>query len=616
MKTYINKVLLLFIAATTTIVSCEEYLDVSPELGISKEEVFTDYFSTRGVVDRANFLIQNYVYSDTDWSCEIGAMSDEGQVSHSKFPQHYVYNSGVWMNSGARELGGMQFESVGAEYHGNDHQTEPVSKAFLAIRSVNTVLENIESLKEYPTELGYTEQELKDQLIGQSYFLKGFHYFQIIRRYGGFPIMSKIYSTTKDFDEVRPTYLQSTDSLVADLDKAIQLLPEQWNDQNKGRSTKTSARALKAMVLLYAASPLMNPDLNPYGSNSRTYNNTYAEKAAKAGAEAINGLPASGHEMFSMENYTNNWYSRDSGFPKESIIQAPLSRHTDPNGSGRAGQGWFLPQYAGGWLVESQPTQNAVDWFETADGYDVNDPEAISSGSFDPANPYENRDPRFRTLISVQGDDMYEGLPNPGNKNIRILNAKPGGWHNNFEAEKKKIFTGYYHKGKYNWPGCDNWNRSRGWYRSFPHIRVPQLYLDYAEAVNEAYGPNGVAPGSSLTAVQAINIVRNRANMPNVLAKYTTDKDTFRKRIYNERAVELYFEFHRWHDLRRWKLSKEVLGEGTIYGADIKDIGGQTVYDKKPMLGAVRVFEDKHYWYPFPSKVMDIMSQFEQNPGW
>ena len=181
---------------------------------------------------------------------------------------------------------------------------------------------------------------------------------------------------------------------------------------------------------------------------------------------------------------------------------------------------------------------------------------------------------------------------------------------------KGKMFTGYFHRGKYQWPGCDKWHRSRGWYRLFPHIRVPQLYLDFAEAANEAYGPNGAVPGTSLTAVQAINIVRQRANMPDVLAKYTTDKETFKQRIYNERAVELYHEFHRWFDLRRWKLAKEVLGEGNIYGADIKNIGGNLVYEKQVIPGAQRIFEDKHYWYPFPTAVMNIMSKFEQNPGW
>ena len=614
MKKYYKQ--LLFFLVALSVVSCEDYLDVSPELGISKEQVFTDYYSTLGAVDRANRLIQNYVYADTDWASELGVMSDECQVSHVKFPPHTVFNAGAWMNSGFRELGGMEFEDRNEEFHGNDHLTEPASKALLAIRSVNLVLENIDQLVEYPTELGFTQTELKNQLLGQCYFLRGFHYFQIIRRYGGFPIMNVSYDVDKDFDEVRPSYLESTDFLVSDMDKAIGLLPEVWNNQNKGRATKTSAKALKAMALLYGASPLMNPQLNPYGSNTKTYNQEYAMAAAKAAAVAINDFGNGGYAMYPMSQYTDNWYSRATAIPMESIIQSPLSRNTDPNGSGRAGQGWFLPQFAGGWLIEGNPTQNAVDWFETKQGYDVNDPDAATIGGFDPADPYANRDPRLRALISVQGDDMFEGLPNPGNNAIRILDAKPGGWHYKFETGKNKMFTGYYHKGKHKWPGCDKWNRASGYYRNFPHLRVAQLYLDFAEAANEAYGPNGAVPGSSLTAVDAINVVRARAEMPGVIAKYTADKDAFRKRIYNERAVELYHEFHRWHDLRRWKLSIDVLADGEIYGANITEVGGNIVYGKKVIEGAQRVFEDKHYWYPFPTSVMNIMLSFEQNPGW
>lgn len=612
MKNYYKILLLAFVAATAFI-SCEEYLDVSPELGISSEEVFTDYYSTRGVVDRANRLVHNYVYTNNDWACEVGTMADEGQVSHSKFPPYYIYNTGNWMNSNARELGGMTLESRGAEFHGNDLQAEPASKAFIAIRAVSTVIENIDQLTDYPDELGYSANELRDQLLGQSYFLRGFHYFQIIRRYGGFPIMRRTFTPDHIFDEVRPSYQTSTDSLVADLDLAIQLLPEQWNDQNLGRATKSSARALKAMALLYAASPLMNPDLNPYGSNGKQYNRTYAERAAKAGAEAIAAYSAGGYEMFPLENYTDSWYSRTVAIPQEAVFMPPLSRHNDPDGSGWGGRGWYMPQFMGGWLADVQPTQNAADWFETADGYDVKDPEAISSGSLDPDNPYANRDPRLRVAMHVHGDDMFEGFSKPTGA-IRTLDARPNGYHYKWEKNKGKFFTGYYHK-KLMWPGAEKWNRTRQYYRNYPHIRVPQLYLDFAEAANEAYGPTGSVPGTSLTAVDAINIVRDRVGMPPVLAKYTADKETFKQRIYNERAVELYFEFHRWFDLRRWNLAQEVLTAG-IYAADIKDVDGKTVYGRRKLETAIRVFEDKHYWYPFPTSVMNMMSEFEQNPGW
>ena len=82
---------------------------------------------------------------------------------------------------------------------------------------------------------------------------------------------------------------------------------------------------------------------------------------------------------------------------------------------------------------------------------------------------------------------------------------------------------------------------------------MPEVYLNYAEAVNEVYGPNGVAPGGTLTAVGAINLLRNRVGMPNVDAKYTGSKEDFRERIRNERAIELCFEGFRYDDIRRWK---------------------------------------------------------------
>src|SRR5690606_33564238 len=85
-----------------------------------------------------------------------------------------------------------------------------------------------------------------------------------------------------------------------------------------------------------------------------------------------------------------------------------------------------------------------------------------------------------------------------------------------------------------------------------PHMRLAEVYMIYAEAVNEISGPSGTAGGLALTAVDAVNKVRHRANMPHVNSKFTGDKDTFRKRIWNELAVEFFAEGHRWFDIRRW----------------------------------------------------------------
>ena len=610
------KKLLVLLAVFTICLSCEDYLDVSPDFGITADEVFSDYYATRSIVDRAYRLINNYKFQNNDFASEVGCISDETQISRTNSAIHTDFNSGNWLNANWRDLDGMTPLTESEEFADNrDRFGNSADKGMWGIRAVSTVIENIEKLEEYPTEIGFTPQQLKDQLLGQSYYLRAFHYFEIIRRYGGFPILDRVLPVDLDFDQPRPTYLESTDFMVEDLNKAIQLLPESWTGPNYGRASKSSARALKAMALLYAASPLMNPQLNPYGSESRTYNQEYAVKAAQAAVEAINGFAAGGYEMHTLAEYTENWYSRTATFSKESLVVPPHSPYTSPANQ-MFGLGWYQPRFAGGQAMESQPTHNATEWFETADGYDINDPEAISSGSYDPTNPYANRDPRFKICIFSHGDNMFLGLSNQPPANRRVLDAKEGGWHFNFQQSANLLWAGYYHAAKHRWPGNDTWNNAGGYFTYFPYIRVAQVYLDLAEAANEAYGPTGAIPGSSLTAVSALNMVRNRANMPNVLSKYTVDKETFKKRIYNERAVELFEEHHRWFDLRRWKLAKQVLGEELIYRADIRVVNGELVYSKTPLDGAVRVHEDKHYWYPFPTEVMNNFILFEQNPGW
>ncbi len=613
------KKLLIPIVAFVCIFSCEDYLDVAPERGVDQEEVFTDYFATRSIIDRAYRLMNNPKYNWNDWEGEFFVMADENQSAKLNNPMASTFNAGNWFDQNWRDLGGMTFLTRNQEFgDARDRFANVVDKGMWAIRAVNMLLENIDQLEEYPTELGFTSQQLKDQLVGQAYYLRAFHYFQIIRRYGPMPILDQVLSSDSEFDLPRPTYLESSDFILEDLDRAIALLPERWTGPNLGRGSKSSARALKAMAALYAASPLMNPQLNPFGSNGKQYNTDYARIAVDAAVECINGLASGGYRMHTWENYTDNWYSRTSTFSPESLIVPPHSAYTDPVTSSRYGSGWFLPQMLGGWGACSHPTQNAVDWFETASGYATNDPDAETLGGFDPSNPFENRDPRLRRAIFVHGDNMFEGLASAPGAARRVVDVSPGGFHFNQEFNVwNNAWTGYYSRGKHSWPGNDNWNRAVGFFVYMPYIRVAQVYLDLAEAANEVYGPNGAIPGSSFTAVSALNVVRERAEMPPVISKYTADKETFKQRIYNERAVELFQEEHRWFDLKRWHLAVEVLGEGEIYGLDIsEDSSGNLVFGKKVVPGAQRVFEPKHYWYPFPSAVMNNFAVFEQNPGW
>ena len=300
------------------------------------------------------------------------------------------------------------------------------------------------------------------------------------------------------------------------------------------------------------------------------------------------------------------------------------------------------------------PTHNAVTWYGTIDGYTWEDRER--SAKWDEENPYANRDPRLRQNIFCDGDDILTS------GNILKMDASRTG---NVRTEMEKnsnLFTGYI-SNKYLWPGqhtggvkmtqtgkndgqkVTNGIGAQKYLRCLAYIRIPQLYLDFAEAANELYGPTGQvtyvnSAGETVTAphtaVSAINVIRKRVGqnakfklngndmetfpqLADVPSLYTGDKGKFREYIRLERGAELFQEFHRWFDIRRWKIAVDLFSDKDyIKGIDIYELNGVTVYEPRSLAseGVVRVFEPKHYWYPFPSDDMFKLGSFEQNPGW
>ena len=165
---------------------------------------------------------------------------------------------------------------------------------------------------------------------------------------------------------------------------------------------------------------------------------------------------------------------------------------------------------------------------------------------------------------------------------------------------------------------------SRWLYMTSSIIRLAELYLNYAEAANEAYGPDGSAPGATLTAAQALNVVRNRVNMPDIGSRYTASRDLFRERVKNERTVELNMEGHRWVDVRRWKDAPTVYA-GPLYGMDIQYVGKSKEYPTgfkytRVELEAARQVKWKDFMWYFPFNTSDYykFKNFDtsSNPLW
>lgn len=593
-----NTSLSILLIALFVFTSCEDYLDKSPEMGVTDIEVYSKYHSFRGALDKVYVYNQDFFLPASNGG--TFAYGDEGITTATGNPALDV-NNGNYMNSAANEFSWTCSESQTSI----DLRYMPMAYlSFKNLRTVNLCLEHINDIEN-------ATPAQKNELLGQAYFFRAWNYFQLIRRFGGFFKFDKVFTSESQMDLPRLSYQESTDWLVSDLDKAYELLPDAWPDSEKGRVTKTAALALKGMALLYAASPNMNTDLK--------YNLSYCRLAVKASWEAIQHVNSTGLYRLlpgrTAEDYSKIFYSKEKTASDEAIFYKMT--YTNANGYGIPSvaswnANFLLNSRESGNVHLASPTQNFVDLFETVNGLPVG-----QDLTYNDQNPYVNRDPRFYY------DILYNGLA--WNWSTPTTHKKLELWEeNSYDTKKSADFQAlpqYYPRSPYairKWvpESCNKWQNDYKYYMQSIHIRVAQLYLDFAEAANEEYGPTTKVPGTDMSALDAINIIRDRVGAVPVRSEFTTSKEIFRERIYNERSVELCFENHRWHDIRRWRIAKEALA--VIKKAIITRTGeDQYSYRYVPVSAQFkRVFDDKHYWYPIPQAQMDMFSEFTQNPGW
>jgi hypothetical protein len=397
-----------------------------------------------------------------------------------------------------------------------------------------------------------------------------------------------------------------------------------------------AALSLRARCLLYAASPLSNE------LGEQDWIN-----AANACADAIKAAEEEQYELLPLEQYTDNFYAKEA-------TNECIWFWTANNGTGTTWKdghanyvGLFaFPQSnrsnAGGMC----PTQNFVDKFETADGYALNTPEdraiAEAAGSYMEQDPYalaegtaRGRDPRFNIAIVHDGTttDYTTGAINihydPATGTYPLTNISNTNTNFAIEWGSMDKVNGYsntgYYLNKY-WTGARGDKQNIAQPKIDPLIRMADLYLMYAEAVNEVYGPNGSAGGYGLTALEAINKIRARVNMPPVRSEYTSGKDIFRERIRNERNVELCFEGHHYfYDIRRWKIAPETMNSSVtpLYGMYIEKCevspqypAGRKYERRKLAENRQGTWKDCMYYLPFPDTEALKMKNFVNNPAW
>jgi starch-binding outer membrane protein, SusD/RagB family len=605
------------VSMSFAMISCEDYLDKSPESVISEQEVFSTFRSFQGFTEELYHCTPDYTRSIwvADWNIadEILATTVDWRMNVQFDNGNYWY----WIESGGQAWDQSYFYEDEGAVTGGDWQKKGLwNLAWYGIRKANVGLANIDKLLE-------ATQEEKNIIQGQLLFFRGFLHFQLMSFWGGLPYIDEVLGGNDKLDLPRLSYLETAVLAAKDLEEAAALLPANWDNiaagqltrgNNEHRVTKSTAYAYLGKNLLYAASPLMNK----VSTGNASYD---AELCKKAAAALYNCLYLSHtgeafYQLIEWERYHENFYTLNGDIPgyPESLM---TPRFFWNNTGYDATSSLFQPQVLGQDGNMVSPAHNYVKNFGMANGLPI---DADGSG-YDPSDPWTGRDPRFYEAVVHDGVRVIQG-GNASHDNRRFANLYGGEGrtpNGNYRNDLNGSRTGYMWRKFFPLEGneVDNVQNKL----LLPgYMRLADVYYMYAEAVLHGYGtPQSSHSGNSgyvLTAVDAVNVVRARANVPGVDARYLGSKEAFMSEIIRERAIELMGEANiRFCDLRRWLLASEMkYREKTAIDFD-RGPDGKPVNMQERII-STRVVEDKHYWLPLPQNQVNIYPEFYQNPGW
>lgn len=417
-------------------------------------------------------------------------------------------------------------------------------------------------------------QAAREIQYGQVLFIRALLNFELLKRYGSYPIVKTLLSADENLNIPKSSYDECVQYISALCDEAITILPASYATADFGRATKGAAMALKARLLLYAASPLNNPS----GAVAKW-------QAAAAASAAIINLKS--YSLYTAGTGYEAFFSTLAGNNEIIFLrnQAPSNTFERLNG----------PVSLVGGEGGTNPSLDQVNAYERIDGT----PFSWSNPTH-AANPFVNRDPRFAKSI------LYNGVSWMGT----TIETFDGGKD---KLGTKATRTGFYLR-KF-LVASARWTAPIGiGNHSFPLFRYGEVLLNYAEAMNEAFGPDN-ASTFGMTARQALTLIRTRAGLTaNQSVPLANDQTKMRTAIRNERRIELAFEEHRHLDVRRWKIAEQVLNQPVSGLKIVKNADGTFTYT--PTVVEQRVFQAKMYLYPFPQSEVGRNSSLVQNTGW
>ena len=566
-----------------TAVSCTDSYEGTP-VNMFTEDYLFSRTDSNGVVAR-QFLNRIYWYMRNGVNGDyLDAASDDALSVNSGDPDVYKLAVGRY--------------SASSTIPSDMIWTDPYG----LIRRVNILLNGIDVVPfntTYIDALG-NARPLNVSMKAEARFLRAYFYFELMKRYGGIPIIGdKVYDLNENIELPRSTFEQTVKYIVSELDAIkddLRSLPLPDAAANAHVVTTQAAQALKIRVLLYAASPLFNE--KPVESGNElvgyaTYDRERWKTAADAARSFMNAYGTDGGPLGLDPNFKDvftNWY--DNTIHKEMIF----FRENDSNTSIETANGPLGLSGAKQGNGRTNPTQNLVDAFLMKDGYFIN--EEGSAYEYDPQHPYDNRDPRLEYTIIHNGTNWLNntmqtwqgGANNPLGSSYSLTSYYMRKFMGNFESGSEYQAT------------LHNWVM----------FRYAEILLNFAEAENEYLS------SPSQDVYDAIIALRKRAGIEagndNLYGlRDDMSQADMRKVIQNERRIELAFEEHRYWDIRRWRLAEMIYAQ-PVKGMFITTSLTGTTYIPQDVLTVD--WDNKRYLYPIPYSEVIKNKNMVQNPNW
>ena len=552
------------ITAIILICSACNYLDFDETNKLNTKEDIYSYFNTTKTM-----LTHIYSYIPQDFGIIGGAMrecgSDDAEFGNTGADIQF-YNNDSWSAT----------KTIDNNWN-----------LYKGIRAANSFIEEIAKVDFSRFEHNNSYEEWMSQL---SYFpyearlLRAFFFFELAKRYGDIAMPLTVLSTEEANTIHKTSFQDVVKFIVEECDSCTKYLPVSYaniSPKETGRVTKGFAMGLKSKTLLYAASPLHNPNMDV----------ELWKKSAKAAYELIQ----TGYYSLETEN-VNNLNSKEVVLFRMNPQDYTFELNNFPlrfvNGKRNTLSNSIFP------------SQNLVDAFETENGYSVTltDNGWISEDpAFNPSKPYEHRDSRFYKTI------LYNGA-NFKNSTIEVF---AGGLDSKPVAEGGSP-TGYFLRKYIQEVTSFETDKEVKALHHWIVYRYAETLLSYAESMIQAFGaPDYTDNEFKMSAREALNQVRDNAGMPPVKAN---SKEEFIKALQNEWRVEFAFEDHRFWDIRRWKIGEET--QKQLYGVSIfKSTDNSFQYQKT--LYETRSWSEKKYLYPIPqAELYNNTNLMPQNQGW